>query len=173
MDLLQRMLKRFKSTTICRDAWGWGCMGKVRELPCSLETPATPCPHMQALWTHSFGVLWSFQCSCLENPRDGGAWWAAVYGVAQSQAWLKRLSSSSSSNFIQKGSKSGRFCNTYCHILLLLKLIIYSLHIFSIVSDSQFHLWEIKACFTLTCSTYKLPLLSCSVVFESLRLLGL
>ena len=38
------------------------------------------------------------QCSCLENPRDGGAWWAAVYGVAQSQAQLKRLSSSSSSN---------------------------------------------------------------------------
>ena len=37
------------------------------------------------------------QCSCLENPRDGEAWWAAVYGVAQSRAWLKRLSSSSSS----------------------------------------------------------------------------
>ena len=37
------------------------------------------------------------QCSCLENPRDGGAWWAAVYGVAQSQTGLKRLSSSSSS----------------------------------------------------------------------------
>ena len=34
------------------------------------------------------------QCSCLENPRDGGAWWAAVSGVAQSQTWLKRLSSS-------------------------------------------------------------------------------
>ena len=32
------------------------------------------------------------QCSCLENPRDGGAWWAAVYGVAQSQTWLKQLS---------------------------------------------------------------------------------
>ena len=31
------------------------------------------------------------QCSCLENPRDGGAWWAAVYGVAQSRTWLKRL----------------------------------------------------------------------------------
>ena len=29
------------------------------------------------------------QCSCLENPRDGGAWWAAVYGVAQSQTRLK------------------------------------------------------------------------------------
>ena len=37
------------------------------------------------------------QCSCLENPRDGGAWWAAVYGVAQSWTRLKRLSSSSSS----------------------------------------------------------------------------
>ena len=36
------------------------------------------------------------QCSCLENPRDGGAWWAAVYGVAQSWTRLKRLSSSSS-----------------------------------------------------------------------------
>ena len=32
------------------------------------------------------------QCSCLENPRDGGAWWAAVYGVAQSRKWLKQLS---------------------------------------------------------------------------------
>ena len=37
------------------------------------------------------------QCSCLENPRDGGAWWAAVYGVAQSRTRLKRLSSNSSS----------------------------------------------------------------------------
>ena len=37
------------------------------------------------------------QCSCLEKPRDGGAWWAAVYGVAQSRTRLKRLSSSSSS----------------------------------------------------------------------------
>ena len=35
------------------------------------------------------------ECSCLENPRDGGAWWAAVYEVAQSRTRLKRLSSSS------------------------------------------------------------------------------
>ena len=40
----------------------------------------------------------SLQCSCLENPRDRGAWWAAVYGVAQSWTRLKRLSSSSSSS---------------------------------------------------------------------------
>ena len=37
------------------------------------------------------------QCSCLEDPRDGRAWWAAVYGVAQSRTQLKRLSSSSES----------------------------------------------------------------------------
>ena len=34
------------------------------------------------------------QCSCLDNPRDGGFWWAAIYGVAQSRTRLKRLSSS-------------------------------------------------------------------------------
>ena len=40
------------------------------------------------------------QCSCLENPRDGRAWWAAVYGVTQSRTQLKRISSSSSSSLI-------------------------------------------------------------------------
>ena len=40
------------------------------------------------------------QCSCLENLRDGGALWAAVYGVAQIRTRLKRLSSSSSSSLI-------------------------------------------------------------------------
>ena len=38
------------------------------------------------------------QCSCLENPRDGGAWWVALYGVTKSRTRLKRLSSSSSSS---------------------------------------------------------------------------
>ena len=38
------------------------------------------------------------QYSCLENPRDEGALWAAIYGVAQSQTQLKQLSSSSSSS---------------------------------------------------------------------------
>ena len=44
------------------------------------------------------------QCSCLENPRDGEAWWAAVYGVAQSRTRLKRLSSSSSSSILYEAS---------------------------------------------------------------------
>ena len=42
------------------------------------------------------------QYSCLENPRDGGAWWAAIYGVAQSRTRLKQLSSSSRSSLEKK-----------------------------------------------------------------------
>ena len=42
------------------------------------------------------------QCSCLENLGDGGAWWAAVYGVAQSRTWLKWLSSSSRVKYYPK-----------------------------------------------------------------------
>ena len=49
-----------------------------------------------------------FQCSCLENPRDRGAWWAAFHRVAQSRARLKRLSSSSSSS-------SSKMIN--CHLI--------------------------------------------------------
>ena len=49
------------------------------------------------------GNGYPLQCSCLENPRDGGAWWAAIYGVAQSRTRLKRLSSSSSRCFHYHG----------------------------------------------------------------------
>ena len=62
-------------------------------------------------------------CSCLENPRDRGAWWAAVYGVAQSWTWLKPLSSkitadSDCSHEIKKHFLLGRKAMT--HLLLLL-----------------------------------------------------
>ena len=50
------------------------------------------------------------QCSCLENPRDGGAWWAAVYGVAQSRTRLKRLSSSSSCLLCKIGILTSQWC---------------------------------------------------------------
>ena len=56
------------------------------------------------------------QCSCLENPKDGGAWWAAVYGVAQSWTRMKRLSSS---NFLKELPKpvfkgAASFYYVYC-----------------------------------------------------------
>ena len=63
------------------------------------------------LWTSLYSWLWipvvicggegtgdPLQYSCLETPMDGGAWWAAIYGVAQSRTQLTRLSSSSSSH---------------------------------------------------------------------------
>ena len=61
------------------------------------------------------------QCSCLQNPRDGEAWWAAVYGVAQSRKQLKRLSSSSSSSPIHKCFKIVtvlRFYSIFPHYIL-------------------------------------------------------
>ena len=70
------------------------------------------------------------QCSCLENPRDGRAWWAAVYGVSQSQTRLKRLSSSRSRRLLSRlneitlvlstlpgpwrGFQKASYCCCYC-----------------------------------------------------------
>ena len=82
------------------------------------STPAQKIPWTESGRLHSLGSLglghdWAtslsllcigerngnpLQCSCLENPRDRGAWWAAISGVAQGQTRLKRLSSSNSSN---------------------------------------------------------------------------
>ena len=45
------------------------------------------------------------QCSCLENPRDGGAWWASVYGVTQSRTRLKRLSSSRTARISRQSTR--------------------------------------------------------------------
>ena len=59
---------------------------------CCLVVSNSLRPH--GLYSQSHNPL---QCSCLENPRDGSAWWAAVYGIAQSWTRLKLLSSSSSS----------------------------------------------------------------------------
>ena len=72
------------------------------------------------------------QCSCLENPRDGGAWWAAIYGVAQSWTWLKWLSSSSSSwsrNHWSRNHSWDRYRNRRnCFINHLLPYAIQRLH---------------------------------------------
>ena len=65
------------------------------------------------------------QCSCLENSRDGGAWWAAVYGVTQGRTRLKRLSSSSCWDSLcdlhqQQHQWHHRFHGLYSLLLLLL-----------------------------------------------------
>ena len=76
---------------------------------------------------HDWATSLSFSCtgegngnplqySCLENPRDGGAWWAAVYGVAQSRTWLKQLSKKykvyvvSINNFVSKEYEHQYLC---------------------------------------------------------------
>ena len=63
--------------------FAWGCQANF-SLSCIGEGNGNP-----------------LQCSCLDNPRDRGAWWAAVYGVAQSRTRLKWLSSSSQANWWQ------------------------------------------------------------------------
>ena len=79
------------------------------------------------------------QCSCLENPRDGGAWWAAVYGVAQSWTCLKRLSSSSSSMSHQK-----YFPILFYHLFLPYKLP--CPHLFFSQNESFFTLSNCISC---------------------------
>ena len=62
------------------------------------------------------------QCSCLENPRDGGAWWAAICGVAQSRTRLKWLSSSSSSMHTCKMPSCFDTC-VHCEMISTVNLI--------------------------------------------------
>ena len=59
------------------------------------------------------------QCSCLENPRDDRAWWAAVYGVTQSRTQLKRLSSSSSSSQLLWSMQSKTISVCKCNFFTL------------------------------------------------------
>ena len=65
------------------------------------------------------------QCSCLENPRDGGARWAAVYGVTQSRTRLKRLSSSHM-NRSEGARKSCKYNFSMCiHIYICVRTGMY------------------------------------------------
>ena len=69
--------------------------GRLRSMG-SLESDTTEWLHFHfSLSCIGGGNGNPLQCPCLENPRDRGAWWAAVYGVAQSRTRLKWLSSSS------------------------------------------------------------------------------
>ena len=75
------------------------------------------------------------QCSCRENPRNGGVWWAAVYGVAQSRTWLKRLSSSSKTSSSRELVTSNEHVKNRIHISLpKLTLLLLTLHFLSALS---------------------------------------
>ena len=82
--------------------WEWGHLdvssGVGRAMTSSVKVKvAQSCPTLCDPMDYTIGEGNGnpLQCSCLENPRDGEAWWAAVYGIAQSQTRLKQLSSSS------------------------------------------------------------------------------
>ena len=84
------------------ELWLWihiyiSCLG-----PCMPQPPAPQLTGTCALAKEISGEGNGnpLQCSCLENPRDGGAWWAAIYGVPQSWTRLNWLSSSSSNKEI-------------------------------------------------------------------------
>ena len=55
------------------------------------------------------------QRSCLENPKDGGAWWAAIYGVTRSRTRLKQFSKSSSSSSRGAGAKNKALSESLGH----------------------------------------------------------
>ena len=77
-------------------------------------------PFHFSLWCTGEGNGNPLQCSCLENPRHGGAWWAAVYGVTQSRTRLKRLSSSSSSFYCAQWVACVSHTHTHIHTLLFM-----------------------------------------------------
>ena len=95
--LVCRNIVFYETGPWCLKVWGWrsleGCSPWGRWVSDTTER----LPFHFSLSCIGEGNGNPLQCSCLENPRDGGAWWATVYGVTQSQTRLKRLSSSSSS----------------------------------------------------------------------------
>ena len=92
------------------------------------------------------------QCSCLENPRDGGAWWAAVNGVAQNWTRLKQLSSSSSLTILYLGVE---FC------LFILHLVSWVLSFFSLLGN--LNCYPFKYCLSMLCLSFLWILIHCSL----------
>ena len=76
-------------------SWNYGLLGRRQWHPTAVLLPGKSHGHRSLVGYSPRGREELATCSCLENPRDSGAWWAAVCGVAQSQTRLKRLSSSS------------------------------------------------------------------------------
>ena len=96
---------------------------------------------LKRLWMHTCvgeGNGHPLQYSCLENPRDRGAWWAAIYGVAQSQTWLKLFSSSSSSIMICVVFCQSLFFHGVLHPMKHQNKLIYSVYFIEYISVGLF-----------------------------------
>ena len=95
------------------------------------------------------------QCSCLENPRDGGAWWAAVSGVAQSRTRLKRLSSSRQKTTglqesifaLREGGSNMHvyifFCLSFSHLLSFIRCPLLGIHFANESLGIQNKIWSL------------------------------
>ena len=99
-DLMDMSLSDLQELVMYREAWRVAIHGVAKSQTRLSDWTELNWTGRQKWWLlaclHGEGNGTPLQYSFLENPRDGGAWWAAVYGVTQSQTQLKRLSSSSS-----------------------------------------------------------------------------
>ena len=107
------------------------------------------------------------QCSCLETPRDRGAWWTAVYGVEQGRTQLKRLSSSSSS--VSMSTPIFQFtpcltsvCNHVCFLHLWLYFCFVNSFICTMFLDSTYT--QYHTIFVFLCLTYLLSMINFSSI---------
>ena len=108
-DLFWRRQWQATPVLLPRKSHGWRSLVGCTPWSC-YESDMTEQLHFHFSLSHNGeGNGNPLQCSCLENPRDGRAWWAAVYGVAQSRTRLKRLSSSSRDLFKKIIHSKGTF----------------------------------------------------------------
>ena len=134
-----------------------GCSPWGRE-----ESDTTECLHFYfSLSCIGEGNGNPLQCSCLENPRVGGAWWAAVCGVGQSQTRLKRLSTSSRSSILVDMK---RYLNVVCISLTITLSIIHVFidHLYILLEKCLF-----KFFIVFLIGSFVFLLLSCKSSFEN------
>ena len=90
--------------------WGKGFANAIRSKSSTLEDGSRRSNLALGMGCPGEGNGNPLQYSCLENPVEGGAWWAAVHGVAQSRTRLKRLSSSNPLTYSKGQDKEPEFC---------------------------------------------------------------
>jgi len=126
-----RQRKQWQPTPVLLPGKSHGRRSLVGCSPCGLgESDTTDRLHFHfSLSCIGEGNGNPLQCSCLENPRDRGAWWAAISGVAQSRTRLKRFSSSSSSSssrLSEAGLQLARLSHSLS-VVLPLALLLYEI----------------------------------------------